>query len=175
MWMALTPHCITLPYCVLYCRPLLRTLERMRTAATSVTPRSWHPATPQEIERMGGQCAICWGDMGPEEEAPAPGGEAQEAPTPADAAAAGAGAAGAPAAGEAPAPAAGGAPPQQVQNGGGAAAPEAPAPAPNPFAAMEGAVGAEGEENSSLRAMGLPCSHAYHEGCLLQWLSQCYG
>ncbi|KAL4421914.1 hypothetical protein ABPG77_005198 [Micractinium sp. CCAP 211/92] len=48
---------------VFWTGPLVRAVERVRNAATTVQPRHWHSATPAEVERMGGQCAICWGDM----------------------------------------------------------------------------------------------------------------
>lgn len=81
-------------------------------------------ATAEELERMGGQCAICWGDM------PVPGGG----------------------------------------GGGGEGAPAAPPAEP---AAAEGGAGPGSGPDG--RGMALPCSHAFHRGCLQQWLHQCYG
>jgi hypothetical protein len=49
---------------IFWAGPLLRGLEHLRSATASVAPKEWHDATPAEFERMGGLCAICWGDLG---------------------------------------------------------------------------------------------------------------
>jgi len=49
---------------IFWAGPLLRGVEHLRSATASVAPKEWHNATPAEFERMGGLCAICWGDLG---------------------------------------------------------------------------------------------------------------
>ncbi|KAL4531410.1 hypothetical protein Ndes2526B_g04468 [Nannochloris sp. 'desiccata'] len=49
---------------IFWAGPVLRGLEHLRSATASVAPKEWHDATPDEFERMGGLCAICWGDLG---------------------------------------------------------------------------------------------------------------
>jgi hypothetical protein len=48
---------------IFWAGPVLRGLEHLRSATASVAPKEWHDATPAEFERMGGLCAICWGDL----------------------------------------------------------------------------------------------------------------
>lgn len=48
---------------VFWAGPVLRLIEKLKRVATEVRPVSWHPATEEEVERMGGNCAICWGDI----------------------------------------------------------------------------------------------------------------
>jgi hypothetical protein len=48
---------------IFWAGPVIRGLEHLRSATASVAPREWHDATPAEFERMGGLCAICWGDL----------------------------------------------------------------------------------------------------------------
>lgn len=48
---------------VFWAGPTIRLIERIKKVATEVQPMHWHPATVEEIERMGENCAICWGDI----------------------------------------------------------------------------------------------------------------
>lgn len=48
---------------VFWAGPILRIFERIKKVATEVRPVHWHAVTDAEIERMGGSCAICWGDI----------------------------------------------------------------------------------------------------------------
>ena len=48
---------------VFWAGPIVRLVERVKKVATEVRPVSWHPVTTEEIERMGGNCAICWGQI----------------------------------------------------------------------------------------------------------------
>lgn len=48
---------------VFWAGPILRMVERIKKVATEVRPLHWHPVSDEEIERMGGSCAICWGDI----------------------------------------------------------------------------------------------------------------
>jgi Zinc finger, C3HC4 type (RING finger) len=48
---------------IFWAGPIIRALEHLRSATASVAPRDWHDATEAEFERMGGLCAICWGDL----------------------------------------------------------------------------------------------------------------
>ena len=151
-------------------------------AAVKATP---HPltcaASHEEVERMGRQCAICWGDMVVR--------TSRHARQPAG------GEAGTPLAGQ-PAAAAGGAVDDADANAVQEAAAAAPAaamaaaaaPAAAPAAAAPAAAaaaeaaggGGGGGANAGLsahgaRSMALPCGHAFHRECLQQWLQQCYG
>lgn len=112
--------------------PVLRAVEQLRSVATEVQPQEWHPATPQELDRMGSSCAICWGSL-----TAAPG-DGAPASMPTDAA-----------------------------QGHGAIGGGVNASAQGPVQPIGGVRGASA-------AMGLPCSHAYHRQCLLEWLQACY-
>ncbi|EFN60184.1 hypothetical protein CHLNCDRAFT_133698 [Chlorella variabilis] len=149
---------------VFWTGPLVRTVERMRNAATSVQPQQWRAATAAEVERMAGQCAICWGDM-PAAGAGGAGGRHSRRPSAAEQAAAAAGSPVGPAA-EAQA----GAAPVAVPEGPPAAAPAAAAAAP----AAAGEPGAAAAAGPTSAAAALPCGHAFHRDCLQQWLQQCY-
>lgn len=48
---------------VFWAGPTIRLIERIKKVATEVQPMHWHPATVDEVERMGENCAICWGDI----------------------------------------------------------------------------------------------------------------
>jgi len=48
---------------VFWAGPILKMVERIKKVATEVRPLHWHPATEEEVDRMGGNCAICWGDI----------------------------------------------------------------------------------------------------------------
>lgn len=48
---------------VFWAGPILRMVERIKKVATEVRPLHWHPVTEEEVDRMGGSCAICWGDI----------------------------------------------------------------------------------------------------------------
>jgi len=52
---------------VFWAGPIVRLVERVKKVATEVRPVSWHPVTSEEIERMGGNCAICWGPIAVQE------------------------------------------------------------------------------------------------------------
>lgn len=52
-----------LPAVVFWGAPLMALHEAIRSRATSVRVRCLSPATHEQIERMGGSCAICWGGM----------------------------------------------------------------------------------------------------------------
>ena len=48
---------------VFWAGPIVRMVERIKKVATEVRPVHWHAVTHDEIDRMGGNCAICWGDI----------------------------------------------------------------------------------------------------------------
>lgn len=43
--------------------PLMQTYQALRAGASIVRIRALRPASAADIERMGGNCAICWGEM----------------------------------------------------------------------------------------------------------------
>ncbi len=49
---------------VFWTNPIIRLVEHMKKVAMEVQPLHWHPVTLDEVERMGGNCAICWGTIG---------------------------------------------------------------------------------------------------------------
>ena len=56
------------PAVVFWGGPLLVLYDTMRSNMCSVHIKLLHPATAAELERMGGNCAICWAEMTTEEE-----------------------------------------------------------------------------------------------------------
>ncbi|KXZ41740.1 hypothetical protein GPECTOR_299g810 [Gonium pectorale] len=170
--------------------PLLALYDSVRAALREVSIKSLSPATPEQVERMGGSCAICWGDMVAGHSHSQQGqtqGQAQSqgaggvAPS-FSAAAAGGGGEGPPAPGGGPAsgdetleaggriPSAGTASTSIATGGDGAAGGSGttgatPVPCSVPLAA---AAEPEGEAG-----VALCCGHAYHHACLVQWMEQC--
>lgn len=118
--------------------PIMRAVEKLRSVAAEVEPREWHEASPAEIERMGGVCAICWGELalsnvnepGTETRARTQGGAPKTLGTTVRNENFG--------------------DPHTHPSNGGSTSP------------------------GSLR-VGLPCGHAYHRACLLEWLQSCFG
>ena len=49
---------------VFWTNPIFRLVEHVKKVAMEVQPMHWHPVTMDEVERMGGNCAICWGSIG---------------------------------------------------------------------------------------------------------------
>ena len=49
---------------VFWTNPIIRLVEHVKKVAMEVRPLHWHPVTADEVERMGGNCAICWGTIG---------------------------------------------------------------------------------------------------------------
>ena len=48
---------------VFWTTPIVRLVEHVKKVAMEVQPMHWHPVTHDEVERMGGNCAICWGTI----------------------------------------------------------------------------------------------------------------
>ena len=48
---------------VFWAGPVARLVERIKRVATEVEPVHWHPVNHAEVDRMGGNCAICWGEI----------------------------------------------------------------------------------------------------------------
>ena len=48
---------------VFWTNPIIRFVEHVKRVAMEVKPMHWHPVTRDEVERMGGNCAICWGTI----------------------------------------------------------------------------------------------------------------
>lgn len=57
------PSCCVAASVVFWGAPLLQLYEYLRSNICSVSIKSLRPATAPEIERMHGDCAICWGEM----------------------------------------------------------------------------------------------------------------
>jgi hypothetical protein len=151
---------------VFWSAPLLRMVERLRSVASDVEPEEWHPATPAEVERMGGTCPICWGSIAV-----------------ADAAATANGSV----------PPEHGLQQQQQQQQGeqdqegdrgqgmsrGASNTRTAGvnrPASDQGRSESNATAEEGagDAGRSVPAAGLPCGHAYHRHCLQEWLASCH-
>ena len=173
---------------IFWAGPVLRGLEHLRSATASVMPRDWHDATPGEIERMGGVCAICWGEL--------------DAPNDENAGVAARSASGLALDASNRAQGDGGAPFESTASSGGhtlaqrqGIAPPAPAAGvPEHYAhhqprvhaaaaardlsggSVEGVGGLDGLEGDvhGMRGAGLACGHAYHRHCLIDWLQSCY-
>ena len=48
---------------VFWTTPAIQLVEHVKRVGMEVRPMHWHPVTHEEIERMGGNCAICWGTL----------------------------------------------------------------------------------------------------------------
>ncbi len=137
--------------------PVFQCYEALRIAICTVRIKSLRPATEAEIERMGGNCAICWGEMtreGAEPSAPAP--------TPPDAAAGDAAAA--PAAEEAAVVEGAVLDAAVVAAAGGRSGAQSPA---DELAALLPEAPAE-QASASAEGCSLPCGHSFHHACLSQ-------
>lgn len=152
------------PHTTTPCSPLVRAMERLRNSATTVQPREWRAATPAEVERAAGQCAICWGEM-------AGGGRRDVHSRQGNSAATDAVDSGEPAQGSAsqPATARRSSPASNQQAAQHEQQREQPAlhEAAAPPSLEPGSAATAG-------AAALPCGHAFHRDCLQQWMQQCY-
>lgn len=174
MFVAAAPPCCAV---VFWGGPIMQAYDLLRTSVRSVSIKALRPATAAEIERMHGDCAICWCEM---TVAPSRGGAAGSSSSSSGSSAAASTAAGAAALGNLSASAAAG---QDAAAGAAVAAEDLadiyPAAVPGQDAeqqhaadmARAGSAGVEQLQAGSAAALlgyTLPCSHAYHQQCLNQ-------
>lgn len=142
--------------------PLAQLYEGMRTAVAALRVKTLRPATAAEIERMGGNCAICWGEMVVAQ----PGAGAARGGSTAGTGSGGArGRSGAVATyvirlqqdGRHETQHTGG---DDIAGGRGDGA--------------DSGSGGGGANGSSPAGYSLACGHSYHSACLMQWLQQCH-
>uniref|UniRef100_A0A7R9VBC0 RING-type domain-containing protein n=1 Tax=Chlamydomonas euryale TaxID=1486919 RepID=A0A7R9VBC0_9CHLO len=141
--------------------PLMQLYQALRSSASVVRIRELRPATATEIERMGGNCAICWGEM-EEPNSDGDGSSGSEDGPETE---------------------------QQPSNIAPIAAGVAEQERPLPELLHLTSNADDGEEDgggddegdgrgdapvASTDGFSLPCGHAYHHVCLHQWLHQCH-
>ncbi|KAK2078598.1 hypothetical protein QBZ16_003438 [Prototheca wickerhamii] len=174
---------------VFWTGPLRALAAALRERATSVRPAGWRPASAEDIERMGGNCAVCWGELAgaavdeggssvlsdacPADSGPCTEHHEQSAPLRRRAVGG-------------PRPSAGASPAASESSLRTARSEAAPAESwhsareeVSSAAASEVDSGATREADRERPgrmgpAMSLQCGHAYHSRCILQWLQQCF-